>query len=210
MKRLIPGLTPALTPALTAALAAALIAACSVLPSPPPVQLYRFGSPEAAAPAPRAGPARVALALRPVRFDTAARGDRILGVTGTEAAYIGGARWLSPADDLYADSLEAAFAGQSGAVRLIGRREVAPEAAGLDVEITVFEARYPAPGAAPTVIVSAHVRLLDGDRRLKAEQGFTVEQPAEANRVSAIVAAFDGAVNDLNARIVAWTDANVR
>ena len=41
-----------------------------------------------------------------------------------------------------------------------------------------------------------------------AEQVFTVEQPATANRVSAIVEAFDTATRDLNTRIVAWTDAS--
>ena len=74
-----------------------------------------------------------------------------------------------------------------------------------------FEARYSAPGAAPTVVVSVRARLLSAPRReVAAERAFTVEQPATANRVGAIVQAFDIAVRDLNTQVVAWTDASVR
>ena len=58
-------------------------------------------------------------------------------------------------------------------------------------------------------MVTARARLLAlPDRTVVAEQVFTVEQPATANRVSAIVEAFDTATRDLNTRIVAWTDAS--
>ena len=43
-----------------------------------------------------------------------------------------------------------------------------------------------------------------------AERIFAVERPASANRVSAIVEAFDAATRDLNSQIVAWTDQNAR
>lgn len=194
---------------LCAATAAALVSACSVLPTPDPVQLYRFGDVAPAAPAPRVAEP-VVVALRPVRFSAASRGDRILGITGAEAAYIGGARWLSPAETLFADSLEANFAARSGAVRLAGRRESAPAALSLDVEVLGFEARYAAPGAAPVVAVTARVRLMGQDRALRAEQTFAVERPASANRVSAIVDAFDAATGEVQARIVAWTEAEAR
>ena len=72
-----------------------------------------------------------------------------------------------------------------------------------------FEARYEAPGATPTVVVTARARLLVlPERTVMAERTFTVEQPAAANRVSAIVEAFDIATRDLNTQIVDWTDAN--
>ena len=57
----------------------------------------------------------------------------------------------------------------------------------------------------------ARVRLLDSqERSVAAERIFAVEQPAAANRVSAIVEAFDAATRDLNSQIVAWTDQNAR
>lgn len=195
---------------MTAVAAAGLLSGCALLKSPPPVQTYRFGGLPAAASAAPAG-APVQVLLRRIEFPQATEGDKLLGVTGTETAYIKGARWVSDARDLYTASLESAFAAQSSRVRLIGPREMTPATRALALDVRAFEARYAAPGAAPTVVVTVRARMLTmPDRDVSAEQVFTVEQPAAANRVSAIVDAFDIATRDLNARIVAWTDASSR
>lgn len=190
-----------------AAAGALAVSACALLSTPDPVQTYRFGSAPVSAAAPAASPVQVA--LRRVEFPEAVEGDKLLGVTGTETAYIKGARWVSPAADLYMESLENAFAAQATRVRLIGPRELTRGERTLDVDVRSFEARYDAPGLAPTIVVAARVRLLAmPDRTVAAERLFTVEQPAGANRVSAIVEAFDTATRDLNTQIVSWTDAN--
>ena len=182
---------------------------CALLSTPDPVQTYRFGGQPMATAEPAAAP--IAVTLRRVEFPQATEGDRILGVTGVETAYIAGARWISDARDLYTESLEGAFAAQSSRVRLTGFREAAPATHSLALDVRAFEARYSAPGAAPTVVVSVRARLLSAPRReVAAERAFTVEQPATANRVGAIVQAFDIAVRDLNTQVVAWTDASVR
>lgn len=193
---------------LSVATAGALaLSACALLSTPDPVQTYRFGSAPLSAATAAGSPVQVA--LRRVEFPEAVEGDKLLGVTGTETAYIAGARWVSPAADLYMESLENAFAAQATRVRLIGPRELTRGERTLDVDVRSFEARYDAPGLAPTIVVTARVRLLAmPDRSVAAERLFTVEQPAEANRVSAIVEAFDTATRDLNTQIVSWTDAN--
>lgn len=202
----------ALTRTAVAAAAVAALGGCALLSSPEPVNLYRFG----AAPDGEAGvsgtPAgQVQVAMRRPEFVQAARDDRILGVTGTDAAYIAGARWVASADVLFSDALEDAFAAEARRVRLIGPRELTRSNQTLDVDVRTFEARYPAPGASPTITVVARVRLLDSEERtVAAERIFAVEQPAAANRVSAIVDAFDAATRDLNSQIVAWTDQNAR
>jgi len=184
------------------------LSACALLSSPDPVQTYRFGG----VPASTAGSAvssPVQVTLRRVEFPEAVEGDKLLGVTGTETAYIAGARWVSPASDLYMESIENAFAAQATRVRLIGARELTRGQRSLDIDIRSFEARYDAPGMAPTIVVTARARLLAlPERTVAAEQVFSVEQPASANRVSAIVEAFDTATRDLNTQIVAWTDAS--
>jgi cholesterol transport system auxiliary component len=180
-----------------AAAMTAALGGCALLSSPDPVQTYRFGTTLAP------------LGLRRVEFPEAVEGDRLLGVTGTETAYIKGARWVSPATDLYMESLENAFAAQATRVRLVGPREVVRTGRSLDIDIRAFEARYDAPGAAPTIVITARARITAlPDRDVSAERMFTVEQPAGENRVGAIVAAFDTASRDLNTQIVAWTDAN--
>ena len=193
------------TPAI-AALAAAALSGCALLSTPDPVQLYRFGAVGPVA-APVASPVQVK--LRALEMPQAAQGDRLLGITGSEAAYIAGARWVSPALMLYSDALEASFASQARAVRLIGRRELTPTTRLLDVDLHAFETRYEHAGAAPTVVITARARLLRfPERTLVSEQTFTVSQAAGENRVSAIVEAYDVATRDLNTQIVAWTDTN--
>lgn len=204
-------MTRALTKTLLAVAAVVSLGGCALLSSPEPVALYRFGSAPVSEAVPVEPASQVQVAMRRPEFVQAAREDRILGVTGAEAAYIKGARWVSPANVLYSDSLESAFAAQAQRVRLIGPRELTRSNQALDIDVRTFEARYPAPGAAPTVVIAARVRLLNAqERTVSAERLFVVEQPASANRVSAIVEAFDVATRDLNTQIVSWTDQNAR
>lgn len=193
---------------LAATVATMALSACALLSTPDPVQTYRFGGGAAATPA-AAVASPVQVTLRRVEFPEAVEGDKLLGVTGTEAAYIAGARWVSPAADLYMESIENAFAAQATRVRLIGARELTRGQRSLDIDIRSFEARYDAPGATPTIVVTARARMLVlPERTVSAERVFTVEQPATANRVSSIVEAFDLATRDINTQIVAWTDAS--
>jgi len=193
---------------IAATVAMMALSACALLSTPDPVQTYRFGGGVAATSA-AATASPVQVMLRRVEFPEAVEGDKLLGVTGTEAAYIAGARWVSPASDLYMESIENAFAAQARRVRLIGPRELTRGQRSLDIDIRSFEARYDAPGMTPTIVVTARARLLAlPERTVAAERVFTVEQPATANRVSAIVEAFDTATRDLNTQIVTWTDAS--
>lgn len=190
-----------------AAIAAVSLSGCALLSSPDPVQLYRFGDAAGPVAAPVASPVQVK--LRALEMPQAAQGDRLLGVTGSEAAYIAGARWVSPALMLYSDALETSFGSQARTVRLIGRRELTPTTRLLDVDVRAFETRYDYAGAAPTVVITVRARLLRfPERTVVSEQTFTASQPASENRVSAIVEAYDLATRDVNTQIVAWTDAN--
>ena len=127
---------------LAAAAAALVLSGCALLSSPDPVQTYRFGGPAAASAATDGRTALTLVNLRRVQFPEAVGGDKILGVTGTETAYIAGARWVSPAADLYMESLENAFAAQAQRVRLIGPRELirklGPDSAGATVTLGVL------------------------------------------------------------------------
>lgn len=178
---------------------------CSLLKSPPVVQMYRFGA--------DAGPTATlpinapTVSLRLIEFPEAAETDRLLGVTGNEAAYIAGARWVTPAPALYSDSLEAAFANGAQRVRLIGGREGIRGDQTLDIDVQSFEARYDAAGSVPTIVLAARARLMR-DREIIAEQTFTVRQPAAENRLETIVQAFETATRDLNSQIVGWVDTN--
>ena len=210
-----------LRPVLRLAASAAVLTAlsgCALLSSPDPVQNYRFGLPMAAPSAVGDTPAPLTVSIRRIEFPQATGDDKILGVTGLETAYIGGARWVSPASTLFDDSLKAAFANRADRIRVLGRREAGTPPLVLQVTVTTFEARYAAPGAVPDVVVTARAQLRSTPERraasggtIRPEEGrsvervFTVTQPAGDNRVSAIVAAFDTATRDINTQIADWT-----
>lgn len=204
-------LKPALTRSMirrvaAVALTGAALSGCSLLSTPKPVQQYRFGVAPEAVQTVASAAAPVSVSLRRIDFPEASKGDRILGVTGNETAYIAGARWVSPAETLFNDALEGAFLARPERVRLIGRRDVGASARVLTLDVTTFEARYDAPGATPTVVITARARMVGlPDRTVTSEKVFTVSQPATENRVSAIVAAFDIASRDLNNQVVDWT-----
>lgn len=212
-----------LRPVLRLAASAAVLTAlsgCALLSSPDPVQNYRFGLPMAAPSAVGDTPAPLTVSIRRIEFPQATGDDKILGVTGLETAYIGGARWVSPASTLFDDSLKAAFANRADRIRVLGRREPGTPPLILQVTVTTFEARYAAPGAVPDVVVTARAQLRSTPERragggtIRPEEGrsvervFTVTQPAGDNRVSAIVSAFDTATRDINTQIADWTIAS--
>jgi cholesterol transport system auxiliary component len=196
----------ALTAVLGAALVGPLGGCVSLLPKTKPAQLYRFGAAAPAAQAELPGPNAVGVFWDNGAFQREAAGDRILTVTGDKVAYIADTRWAAPAQVLFQQAVEAAFVSTAGHVRLVPRGLPAPADAVLRVDVANFEARYDGKGA-PTVLVRLHATLTrDRERSVVSEQVFEARVHAGDNRVSAIVAAFDKAVQDTLGQLVAWTN----
>jgi cholesterol transport system auxiliary component len=196
--------------------AAALVAASLTLsgcitlfPKATPVQLYRFGDQASAAGA-KAGAEGAVFNLQRsfIVFDHAAQSDAILTTNGTETAYLAGSRWIAPAVILFDEAVDRAFNATGGPAHLIPRGEMGSAGASLKLDVETFEARYSGgKDAAPTVIVRVHGLLVrTSDRSVLADKIFDVQKPAETNRVSAIVHAYDGATTDAIGQIVAWTE----
>lgn len=187
--------------ALAAALALPLGGCISVFPKTKPVQMYRFGDQLPAPAAPAAAP--VLVFKGPIVFPPATGGDRILTTTGSESAYVGGARWVAPAASLFDEALLKAF-DAPGAPRLVARGEPLAAPSTLRLDVRAFEARYPG----PTVHVQVRAALTrNADRALIGEKMFDAEVPAGDNRQGAIVAAFDKAVGQVLAGVRDWTAA---
>ena len=183
------------------ALPVALGGCISVFPKAKPVQMYRFGDQAAAPAAPAAAP--VTVLKGPITFPPASGGDRILTVTGSENAYIGGARWVAPAATLFDEAVLKAF-DAPGAPRLVARGEPLAAASTLRLDVRAFEARYPG----PTVRVQLRATLIrNADRALVGEKMFDAEVPASSNTQTAIVAAFDQAVGQDLTALRDWTGA---
>ncbi|WP_297693990.1 ABC-type transport auxiliary lipoprotein family protein [Phenylobacterium sp.] len=190
------------------AIALALSGCVSLLPKSKPAQLYRFGATHAQPTRRPPGSSTVGVFWSDGAFQRESAADRILTVTGDKVAYIAEVRWAAPAEVLFDQAVFDAFDAAGGRVRLAPRGAPAPTDFVLRVDVRDFETRYESgPNAAPTVLVRLHATLTrDRGHTLLSDQLFEARAPAADNRVGAIVAAYDKAVNDVLAQLVAWTN----
>ena len=187
-----------------AALAGALaLGGCGLLGGGKPAVLYRFGGSEAA-PAAAPTPGGRSVALANLTFADESEGDRVLTITGGEAAYIAQTRWVAPARDLFTSAAERAF--DRAGVRLVRRGQPFDTGSSLILEVPTFEARYEnGAKAAPVVVVEVRASLVTGtEQRLLGETAYTARQPAADNRVGAIVEAFDVATRQALEHTAGW------
>jgi len=192
--------------------AVSCLAGCiSLLPKEKPSQLYRFGDTAAASSdAKAAGQApRVTVRAAPSSFQRAAAADRILTDTGDQVAYIGGARWVTNARDLFDAAVTRAFEGAAGPARLLAQGEPAPADYVLKLDVRTFEVRYDhGLGSSPKVVVEIYAALVGHKQNTEGvSRVFRAEAPASSNAVHAIAAAFDAAVGQTLGEIVSWTEA---
>ena len=140
------------------------------------------------------------------QFEEEAADDRILTISGGKAAYVAESRWVAPAQVLFDQAVANAF--DASPVRLIARGQQGRAAYALRIDVRSFEARYDAgPKDAPTIVVHVHAALTKSDQSSVGENDFEARVPASDNRVTAIVGAYDKAVNEVIGKIVAWTEA---
>lgn len=203
--------SPVLRLAAVGAAALTLSACVSLLPKTKPAHLYRFGQPVSAE-AVSAPVGQVGVFRTNANFQRESAGDRLLTLTKGKAAYVAGTRWVAPATVLWDEAVVAAFDADPGHVRLIARGEPASAAYILRLDVRNFEAHYDrGPKAAPTVVVRVRAAMISGtDRGLVGERLFEKRVTASRNRVTAIVPAYDRAVSELLAEVVAWTNEQAK
>ena len=190
--------------------AASLLAGCiSLFPKTDPAQLYRFGATAPQLQDVASGEPSFGVLLVPTGFDRASAGDRILTVTGTQAAYIKDARWVTSSVALFDSALQRAFDADQGPARLVDRAEIARIDYVLKLDVRTFEARYDRGQAvAPTIVVEVHAALdRTHDRAVTGDRSFKASVTASDNRVGAIAQAFDQAVAEVMGELVAWVNS---
>jgi cholesterol transport system auxiliary component len=192
---------------LLAAPATLALAGCvTLLPKETPAQLYRFGGDLPPA-QPPAGAQRFGVILLPITFVSPAAGDQILAVTGHEAAYLKGARWVTGAATLFEQALDNAFDADGGPARLLARGELVKPDYLLKLDVRVFEVRYTdGEGLPPTAVVQVYAAL-SADRQLVGERIFGASIKASENRGGAIASAVDQADSQVLGQLVKWVDA---
>jgi cholesterol transport system auxiliary component len=195
--------------ALCIAAALGLSACVSLLPKTKPAQLYRFGSQTPLSVPQSQGSAKISISLSETQFPRASTSDGMLTVTGDRTAYIAGARWVAPARILFQEAVERAFQSRAKTVRLVDVGDVGVAAGSLRIDVMNFEARYPRPGATPSIVIDLVARLTRADGSLLDQRAFSIVTPAQGDRVSLIAQAFDEATSGVLAEVVDWADQEV-
>lgn len=188
-----------------------LLAGCiSLFPETDPAQLYRFGSTEPQVQQTPSDQPGFDVFLSNTGFEPSSANERILTVTGTQAAYIKGARWVTSAVSLFNSALQHAFDIDQGPARLISGGEITRTDFVLKLDVRTFEARYDnGQDTAPTVVVKVHAALNRSlDQALIGDQGFQAAVTASDNRMGAITQAFDLAVARVLEQLVNWVNTS--
>jgi cholesterol transport system auxiliary component len=187
-----------------------LLTGCiSVFPKSDPAQLYRFGATAPQVQETASEEPVFNVFLGHTGFERAAAGDRILTVTGTQAAYVKGARWVTSAEELFDSALHHAFDSDLGPARLVGSGDIARAGYVLKLNVRTFEAQYiGGEASAPTIVVEVRATLArTEDQAVVADQSFKASIAASDNRVGAIVQAFDQAVAQVLGDLLVWVSS---
>lgn len=184
-----------------------ILSACSVLPRPEPVDVYRLPpaqwSSSAAEALPlslRIGRPSASAALAGVRLVVIPDGDRL--------SIYQGASWTDPAPVLVRERLLEAFRAD-GRIAALSSDEFRLQA---DYEIVsdllAFHSEYHQ--GRPEVVVTLEVRLVRSmGRRIVASRQFSLREPAPGKEVEDIVSGLGQISTALSAQVVHWTLAEL-
>ena len=201
---------PALTLAALALCAAPVGGCITVFPKSPQASLYRF---EPDPPPTRGDPRQggvTTVSLGEQTFRSEEAGDRLAIIEGGQLSYVADARWAAPAEILFTDAVVETFDAQAGATRLVRRGALAASPYLLGLQVDRFEAVRSVSDTPPTVVVRFRASLIRAkDRALIGERTFESSTPAKANRLAAIVPAYDAALSTTLETLTAWVDDEV-
>lgn len=198
---------------LGAVAASVLVAGCvNVLPQAGPApQIYRLeGAPQAAMSAAVASAAHAELTIvvpEPLA-SRALSSDRVAVMMGGDhLSYAAGARWSERAPLVVQDHVLRAFEDDGRIGAAVRPEDGVQTDFELRLDMIRFEAVYrDGEAAAPTAMVELRAKLVDRrSRDLLASRRFDAEATAGENRLGAIIAAFDGAMNQISPALVDWT-----
>jgi cholesterol transport system auxiliary component len=171
--------------------------------APPTMYMLSAPAPSAAEPASTAVPTELAVLKLRVRagLDT----ERIAALyPDRRLDYFADARWSGPLDEVLQDLAVQVFHANPGLRNVSADASVFASAYWLEIEVTDFQAEYSANLAAPTVHVHFLARVgSSADRHVLGRFEPDIRVPAADNRMTAIVDAYNRAVDQALAEIAA-------
>jgi len=189
--------------ALTAALS--LASACSILPQSEPVDIYRLPVNQASH---SSTPVAWSLRLNKPLASEVLAGPRIAVIPqGDVISSYKGARWSDPVPLLVRNRLLDGFQRDGRVQRLSADDSNLQADYELSGELQAFQSEYQ-PGGKVDVVIRYDARLVQGrSQRILNSKRFEVRQPLADTQVSAVVAGFGAASDELARLVVNWTVA---
>jgi cholesterol transport system auxiliary component len=169
-----------------------------------PPTMYRLGAaPKSAASEPSGDAHRIDLAVLRPRVHTGLDTDRIAALyPDRRMDYFADVRWSGPLDALLQELAVQEFHLNPELRNVSADVSVFASAYWLEIEVTDFQAEYPAGGGAPSVHVRLQARIGSaGDRQVLARFEPDVHEAAADNRMSAIIDAYNRAADQALAEI---------
>lgn len=182
-----------------------LATACSILPKTEPVDIYRLPVSQASR-----NVVAVDWSLRlnkPLASEVLA-GPRIAVIPqGNVISSYKGARWSDPTPLLVRNRLLDGFQRDGRVQRLSADDSNLQADYELAGELQAFQSEY-RPGGTVEVVIRYDARLVQGrSQRILASKRFEIHQPLAGTEVSAVVAGFGAASDQLASQVVDWTVA---
>jgi cholesterol transport system auxiliary component len=129
--------------------------------------------------------------------------------------YFARARWSAPLDEMLLDLTLQAFRGAAALRNVDTDASAFTSAYWLELDVVDFQAEYQGAGSAAGEAPSVHVHLVGrigggGDRHLLGQVDAETRQQAASNRLTAVVEAYNQAVDQALSKVVAETTGTVR
>ncbi|MFJ4444399.1 ABC-type transport auxiliary lipoprotein family protein [Pseudomonas sp. NPDC089422] len=182
-----------------------LASACSILPQSEPVDTYRLPVNQASH---SVTPVDWSLRLNKPLASEVLAGPRIAVIPqGDVISSYKGARWSDPAPLLVRNRLLDGFQRDGRVQRLSADDSNLQADYELSGELQAFQSEYQ-PGGKVEVVIRYDARLVQGrSQRILSSKRFEVRQPLADTQVSAVVAGFGAASDQLAGQVVNWTVA---
>ena len=197
-------LTFRLAGSLLLAASLSLISACSILPKPEVVDVYRLPDAQTPIAASQGAPVTWSLRLDKPMASNALNSQNIAVIPeGNLVSNYKGARWSDPAPALLRNRLLDAFL-QDGRIKALSTDDSNLQSDyELGGELLAFQTHYN--GKSPEVIVQYNARLVrSSDQRIIGSKRFEVRQPLTNPLVPGVVAGFGQATDTLMPQVVQW------
>lgn len=181
-----------------------LISACSILPKPEVVDVYRLPDAQTPIATSQSAPVTWSLRLDKPMASNALNSQNIAVIPeGNLVSNYKGARWSDPAPALLRNRLLDAFL-QDGRIKALSTDDSNLQSDyELGGELLAFQTHYN--GNNPEVLIQYNARLVrTSDQRVIGSKRFDVRQPLNDPKVPSVVAGFGQAADVMSAQVVQW------